>query len=135
MMTDYILCECALTDLETFVEGLEVGYTVEIARQPSLCTTMLRAEDSVEHQPFYLGEALTTECMLVVNGQTGYGLCLGDEPLRSYCIAFVDAVVQLGDLRVEAFLAAQRAVIEARLKLEYNLIQKTKVDFKLMEQD
>jgi alpha-D-ribose 1-methylphosphonate 5-triphosphate synthase subunit PhnG len=135
---DYILCECDLQALEQFVEGLESHYAVEIAKQPSLGTVMLKTEDSVEEQPFYLGEALTTECMLVVNGQTGFGICLGDEPVRSYCIAFVDAVLSLGGEglpEVLAFLEQQKTLIAEQLRVEYNQIQKTKVDFKLMEQD
>ena len=60
--------------------------------------TMIQAEDSVEFQPFYVGEALTTECEVIVNGQKGYGICLGDEPLRCYCIAFIDAITQLKDI-------------------------------------
>ena len=48
----------------------------------------------MEHQPFYLGEALTTECEVIVNDTIGYGICLGDEPVRSYCIAVIDALLQ-----------------------------------------
>jgi phosphonate C-P lyase system protein PhnG len=135
---DYILCECALEPLENFVRGLEAECDVTIVRQPAICMTMVRAEDSVEGQPFYLGEALTTECEVLVNGAVGYGLCLGDEPLRCYCIAFVDALLLLADRhlpRVEAFLGEQEIVIAERQRMEYNLIQQTKVDFKLMEQD
>jgi alpha-D-ribose 1-methylphosphonate 5-triphosphate synthase subunit PhnG len=138
MNTDQILCECPLVTLEAFVEGLESSYEVQIAKYPSICTTMIRAEDSVEGQLFYLGEALMTESVLLVNGQEGHGLCLGDEPVRSYCIAFMDALLQLADDRlpfVHRFLEEQDILIREQLRLEYNLIQRTKVDFKLMEQD
>ena len=100
--------------------------------------TMVQAEDSVEFQPFYLGEALTTECEVMVNGQRGYGICLGDEPVRSYCIAFLDAMTQLEGMElgnVHAFLNEQAILIENKAKLEYNQIMRTKVDFKLMEQE
>ena len=135
---DYVLCECALEPLQDFVASMEDQFEITIARMPSICMTMIEAEDSVEFQPFYLGEALTTECEVMVNGQKGYGVCLGDEPLRCYCIAFLDAVTQLKnvDLKpVENFLNEQAALIEAAQKLEYNYIMRTKVDFKLMEQD
>jgi phosphonate C-P lyase system protein PhnG len=121
---DYILCECELETLASFV------------RKPAVCMTMVQAEDSVEGQPFYLGEALTTECELEVDGHAGYGLCLGDEPLRCYCIAFVDALLLSGDVSlVEDFFREQSAAIAAREQMEYNHIQRTKVDFKLLEQD
>ena len=114
--TDYILCECPLEPLEAFVRELEPSYTVVIARPPALCTTMICAEDSVELQPFYLGEALLTETTLALNGQTGHGLCLGDEPVRSYCIAFIDAALLLGGAqasRIQGFLGEQGALLEA----------------------
>lgn len=136
LTADQIICECPLDALESFVRELEPQYQVVIGRYPMLCTTMIRAEDSVEGQPFYLGEALVTETVLVLDGQTGYGICLGDEPVRSYCMAFIDAALLLGGSpRIEAFLTAQSALLEDALQLEYNQIQRTKVDFKLMEQD
>lgn len=135
---DHILCACPLEILEAFVGELEPRYSVVIVRYPALCTTMIRAEDSVELQPFYLGEALITECALALDGVTGYGICLGDEPVRSYCMAFIDAALLLGGERtapIHAFLEARGSELEAALRVEYNQIQRTKVDFKLMEQD
>ncbi|HXB06950.1 MAG TPA: phosphonate C-P lyase system protein PhnG [Puia sp.] len=135
---DIILCECELPPLEAFVSELEKQCTVQIVRHPAIASLMIRAEDSVEGQPFYLGEALITECELTVDGQAGLGLCLGDEPVRSYCIAVIDALLQLADGRlplVRGFLAAQATLIDARLQAEQALIQRTKVDFKLMEEE
>ena len=133
---DYIICECDLEPLETFVRELEPHCAIQVVRHPAVGTTMIRAEDTVEGQPFYLGEALITECELNIDGQPGFGLCLGDEPVRSYCMAFLDALMLLSDSRlsrVEAFLSEQAAVIEGRVRAEHELIQRTKVDFKLME--
>ena len=140
---DYILCECALDTLEAFVTELEPHHTVQLIRQPAVCMTMVRAEDSVEAQPFYLGEVLVTDCEVQVDGQAGYGLCMGDEPVRCYCMAVIDALLSSDDSRaddsrasqVRAFLEEQSVLIADRQRLEYNLIQRTKVDFKLMEQD
>jgi alpha-D-ribose 1-methylphosphonate 5-triphosphate synthase subunit PhnG len=89
---DYILCECSLLALKNFVTELEKNFKVVVAKTPSICMTMVKAEDSVDSQPFYLGEALTTECQLLVNDRIGYGICIGDEPVRAYCIAFFDAM-------------------------------------------
>ena len=135
---DYILCECTLDALEAFVRELESQHTVQIIRQPAVCMTMIRAEDSVEAQPFYLGEVLVTDCEVQVDGQGGYGLCMGDEPVRCYCMAVIDALLLSEgshSSRVRAFLDKQAVLIADRQRLEYNLIQRTKVDFKLMEQD
>jgi phosphonate C-P lyase system protein PhnG len=135
---DYILCECAADALEAFVRELETRHAILIVRQPAVCMTMVRAEDSVESQPFFLGEVLVTDCEVQVDGQAGYGLCMGDEPVRCYCMAVIDALLQSEgshSSRVRDFLEGQAVLIADRQKLEYNLIQQTKVDFKLMEQD
>jgi alpha-D-ribose 1-methylphosphonate 5-triphosphate synthase subunit PhnG len=135
---DYILCECELEPLEKFVASLEEQFEIKITKMPAICMTMVQAEDSVEFQPFYLGEALTTECEVMVNGQKGFGICLGDEPLRCYCIAFLDALTQLTGAHLEPirqFLNEQEVLIAKASQVEYNHIQRTKVDFKLMEQD
>jgi alpha-D-ribose 1-methylphosphonate 5-triphosphate synthase subunit PhnG len=135
---DYIICECQLEPLETFVSSIEPAFEIKIVRAPSICMTMVQAEDAVEYQPFYLGEALTTECELIVNGQKGYGICLGDEPVRCYCMAFIDAITQLKEIdlsKTYQFVDEQAILIEEAKKIEYNHIQRTKVDFKLMEQD
>ncbi len=135
---DYILCECDAAALEAFVGELESCHTIQIIRQPAVCMTMVKAEDSVESQPFYLGEVLVTDCEVQVDGQAGFGLCMGDEPVRSYCMAVIDALLLSADFAatgVKAFLDQQAVLIADRERLEYNFIQQTKVDFKLMEQD
>ena len=135
---DYVLCECDLAALQSLVSVFEKEFSIQIARTPGICLTMIKAEDSMEHQPFYLGEALTTECEVIVNDVVGYGICLGDEPVRSYCIAVVDALLRIhnGPVQtIEKFAQEQYSIIELNNKLEHNQVLRTKVDFKLMEQD
>ncbi len=135
---DFILCECNLEPLETLVSSFEHIYTIEMVRPPAICMTMIEAEDSVEFQPFYLGEALTTECEIQIEGQKGYGICLGDEPVRGYCMAVIDALVAKEGAELPAlksFLETQGALIEEKRKIEHNHILRSKVDFKLMGQD
>lgn len=135
---DYVLCECDLVSLQKFVSELEPGLSIKIAKVPGICLTMIKAEDSMEHQPFYLGEALTTECEVIVNGMIGYGICLGDEPVRCYCIAVVDALLQTENpsvVKIEKFVGEQHSIIQYNNKIEHNQILTSKVDFKLMEQE
>jgi len=102
-----------------------------------VCLTMIRAEDSLEKQEFYLGEALTTECEVAVDGAPGYGVCLGEEPVRGYCLAVVDALLESGTPapEIERFLATHREEVAGREQREFNLILRSQVDFKLMEQE
>jgi hypothetical protein len=59
---DTVLCECDLPTLQRFVEELEKRHEVKLVKAPGICLTMVRAEDSLEKQEFFLGEALTSEC-------------------------------------------------------------------------
>ena len=133
---DFVLCECDLPALVHFVESLETRHDVKIVREPAVCLTMIRAEDSLEKQEFYLGEALTTACEVMVDGESGYGLCLGEEPQRGYCLAVIDAL-QHGqieeDPEIAEFISFHRERLEQREKEEFSRILSTKVDFKLME--
>lgn len=135
--TDYVLCECPLDSLKDFVETIERNYSVRIVKSPDVCLTMVRAEDSLEKQEFYLGEALTTECEVEVNGEAGYGLCVGEEPVRGYCIAVLDALIHgnITDSRVSDFLDQQNDVVSKTEKEEYARALQTRVDFKLMEEE
>ena len=135
---DYILCECPLEPLKELVVWLEGRHEIRVTKEPSICLTMVRAEDSLERQEFFLGEALTSECEVSVDGRAGFGLCLGEEPQRCYCIAVLDAFLQGGlaaDERIEAFLDAQREVVQERDRADYARTLSTRVDFKLMEED
>jgi alpha-D-ribose 1-methylphosphonate 5-triphosphate synthase subunit PhnG len=134
---DHILVECDEKSLVALVTGLEHRFPPTIIRKPEICLTMIQAEDSVEKQPFYLGESLTTECEVMVCDQSGIGICLGDEPQRAYCIAYVDALLQSNnahDPELVAFLQEQGKHILKNQQEEFDLIMKTRVDFKLMEQ-
>jgi alpha-D-ribose 1-methylphosphonate 5-triphosphate synthase subunit PhnG len=134
---DKVLVECNLQALISFVEELEKSINIKVVREPGICLTMVRAEDSVEKQEFYLGEALTTECEVLVDNQMGYGVCLGDEPQRAYCIAVVDALLQSGkhyNNEIKNFLETQAAIIVQNEQEEFDQIMRTRVDFKLMDE-
>lgn len=135
--SDYTLCECELEPLQQLVSQLERSHTVAVRKNPSVCLTMIPAEDSLEGQTFYLGEALTTECEVDVDGVPGFGLCLGDEPARAYSIAVVDALLHGGlavPHEIESFLREQGKIVARRDQDEFDLILQTQVDFKLMEE-
>jgi alpha-D-ribose 1-methylphosphonate 5-triphosphate synthase subunit PhnG len=135
---DYVLVECDLAPLKALVENLEKEHELSIAKQPGICLTMVRAEDSIEKQEFYLGEVLTTECEVLCDGTVGYGICLGEEPERAYCIAAVDAVIgSRGQVPgcVQAFFEEHSARIQHRETVEFNHELKTRVDFKLFDEE
>lgn len=135
---DEVLCECALEPLQEFVAGLERAHQVDLRREPAVCMVMVRAQDSLEAQEFCLGEALATECEVAVDGHAGFGLCLGDEPVRAYCLAVLDALLNGAspqDATLARFLDEQRRAVETRDQEEFELVLRTQVDFKLMEEE
>jgi phosphonate C-P lyase system protein PhnG len=139
---DYVLCECALEPLQELVSGIEQRHRISIVKDPSVCLTMIRAEDSLEKQEFYLGEALTTECEVAVDGAPGYGICLGEEPVRGYCLAVIDALLhdsngngRSAPPEIEEFIERQGRIVSENQIREFNLTLRTQVDFKLMEQE
>jgi alpha-D-ribose 1-methylphosphonate 5-triphosphate synthase subunit PhnG len=135
---DYVLCECDLPPLQELVTKLETQHAITIIKEPAVCLTMIKAEDSLDRQEFYLGEALTTECEVAIDGSIGYGVCLGDEPVRGYCLAVVDALTHSNSgltSEVAAFIDEQRQLIADREIEEFNHILSTHVEFKLMEQE
>ena len=137
---DQVLCDCSLEKLVEFVTTLEVDLSIETIMAPKLAMTMVQAEDSIDFQPFYLGEVLITECELLVNSNIGYGYCMGDSPQRAYCIAVIDALLHAENHSVlqkliHDFIASENKILKIQKMEEYNQILKTKVDFKIMEQD
>lgn len=135
---DHVLVECDIEPLKTLVEELEQEHELTVAKQPGICLTMIRAEDSIEKQEFYLGEALTTECEVLCDGKVGYGICLGEEPERAYCIAAIDAVTTAAGQtpkKVVSFLKHHAARIAERDRVEFNHVLRTRVDFKLFDEE
>ena len=138
---DYVLCECDLEPLQDLVSQLELHHRITLVKEPAVCLTMIRAEDSLEKQEFYLGEALTTECEVTVDDQPGFGVCLGEEPVRGYCLAVIDALLDPArcqadvNPKIEEFIERHGGIVTDREKREFNLVLRSQVDFKLMEQE
>ena len=135
---DFILCECDLDALKGLVDHLEEKYSPTLIKAPAPCLTMLRAEDSIEGQEFYLGEAMTTECEVSVGQEIGYGVCVGEEPERAYCLAVVDAVIALERGTpdcIDQFLQDHGAQLKQAERVEFAQVMRTQVDFKLFDEE
>jgi len=134
---DYVLGACDEDQLVEFVSSWERIYSVQIVQHPTLCMTLLQATDSVEAQSFYLGEAITMKCEVIIGNCIGYGLLLGDQARRVYCLAVLDAILQCNDhnsATILAWIQEQQQLIEQREQIEHMQIIQTRVDFKLMEE-
>ncbi len=135
--TDYVLVEGELGRIKKNAKKIEANYDVTITKKPEIGLTMLKAQDSVEHQEFFLGEALSIECEVALDKTVeGIGICLGDEPERAYFIALFDAALKIeNNLKLELlqFIEEEYLDILKKEKTENHHILKTKVDFNLMD--
>ncbi|MEB1805918.1 MAG: phosphonate C-P lyase system protein PhnG [Bacillaceae bacterium] len=77
--------------LELLVSEVEEVAFIQMERKPSTGLVMVKTRDSISMEPFYMGEILVTECTVSINGKFGMGVIQGEQPIRSYQIAVIDA--------------------------------------------
>ncbi|MGM7719240.1 phosphonate C-P lyase system protein PhnG [Metabacillus sp. Hm71] len=131
-----ILVEGRPEFLAKWTDAIEKASIVSVDRAPSTGLVMLKTRDSVSNQPFYMGEVLVTECSVSLDQHSGIGIVMGDDPVRSYQIAVIDAAMNAklpitNQLLIE--LEFEEAYIQQKVKEEAARIAKTKVQFDTME--
>ncbi|MBO7745874.1 phosphonate C-P lyase system protein PhnG [Paenibacillus sp. MWE-103] len=112
-------------------------YDVAVVKAPENSLVLTKARDSVSQEPFYLTEALVTECTVSIEGTFGYGILMGDRPELAYRLAVADAAYnrQLPEtLGWEALLLAEEQELLKRRLKEQELTLATKVEFETMEE-
>jgi len=121
--------------LKKFVAEIEQNYEVVITKLPEKGLVMMKTNDSVSNQPFYLGELLVTECTVSVNESIGFGIIIGEKPEEAYQLAVIDASFR-GELpETKAwipFIEAEEKAIDERLKKESELAVGSRVNFDMM---
>lgn len=131
-----ILAEGSFTVWLRLAEEIAKKHDIQVLRAPETCTVMMQAVDSVGQTPFYLGEVLMTEAAVAIDGKTGFGFALEDEPERAVCIAVIDAalaagVPECGYIRGVIDDEAERISVLSRQ--EKGLVAATRVNFAIME--
>lgn len=115
---------------------------VSVVQPTSMGLVMMKAEESVAKEKFYVGELLTTDATVAVDGVVGYGIVMGHQPDKAYTLALLDAVYNSTDdkwveLRrlIDHELKEQRQELIKQKRLRFQLIGRTKVDFEAMDID
>jgi alpha-D-ribose 1-methylphosphonate 5-triphosphate synthase subunit PhnG len=115
---------------------LFVNEDILITRPPRAGLLMMTVKDSLSVD-FHLGEVLTTEAEVLLNGERGYGLIIGEEPRKSLARAVADALLRSGrpaPLCKQVFdcldQARQRQTV--RNAEDAALVASTRVNFDLM---
>jgi alpha-D-ribose 1-methylphosphonate 5-triphosphate synthase subunit PhnG len=65
--------------------------SVEVLVEPRPTLLMMEARDSVEKERFCVGELLVTECQILVANKSYWGRVLGNQPLRAFGMAILEA--------------------------------------------
>jgi alpha-D-ribose 1-methylphosphonate 5-triphosphate synthase subunit PhnG len=79
--------------LETWTDCLLKALgSVKVLVEPRPALVMMEARDSVEKERFCVGELLVTECQILVANKNYWGRVLGNQPLRAFGMAVLEAV-------------------------------------------
>lgn len=115
---------------------LLVTEEMQITRPPRCGLLMMTVTDSLAVD-FHLGEVLTTEAEVMLGGERGYGMIIGEEPRKALARAAADALLRSGRpvelcRQVHGFLnqARQRQIV--RHAADAALVASTRVNFDLM---
>jgi alpha-D-ribose 1-methylphosphonate 5-triphosphate synthase subunit PhnG len=117
----------------------ELG-TVEIIHPASMGLVMMKAEESVAKEVFHVGEILTTDATVTIDGVFGYGIVMGNDPDKAYTLALLDALFHSAEDKwttikgkIDLDLTRQTQQQRQQSMQDYQLIKRTMVDFEVMD--
>jgi len=119
--------------LRELAERCLEGEQAELVARPATGLLMNRIVETVEGEVFNLGEVLVTRCEVLLGGERGWSMVLGQEPERALCAAVLDAACRKGmpdDVREE--LSLQLAFLREARRARWAEVQSTRVDFEEM---
>lgn len=139
--TTSILSGLATEDILPWRERILPLGEVHVNKSSRMGLAMMRGRESVEQQVFNGGEILITECSVTVDGQPGFGMCMGYDANRAEMLALLDAVLHCpGEkwqkLKQDLHFWLQEWAIEQEEAEEhrFRLIQRTRVNFEMMDE-
>jgi len=121
-------------------QRIETLGMVDVIHPASMGLVMMKAEESVAKEVFHVGEILTTDATVTVDGVLGYGIVMGNHPDKAYTLALLDAIYHSTDLKwtdtkeqIDGELMHQGEKQRQQRRQEYQFIQRTMVDFEVMD--
>ena len=122
---------------------LTQGWQISYETVPQTGLSLLQLQDSVFHEPYYLGEiplSMAWVKLKIGNGQNyeGAAQVMSDVPNLATSLAICDAILtnQLqGWQEVTDLMARGRVIRQEEDKLRGAMLAKTKVDFSLLNQE
>lgn len=113
---------------------LAAAHEVEVVRPATAATMLIELTESVQHQPFYLGEVVVSEATVRVDGCRGDAVVIGHDLERALAAAVCDAAAEAGVLaeEVEDLVARTQAAVAASRTEESNAVASTRVSFEVI---
>lgn len=131
-----ILVEGSPELLSQLAAEVEKTDLIKMEQSPRTSLVMMKTRDSVSKQPFYMGEVLVTECVVEIEGNFGMGVLMGDEPIRAYQMALIDAAFNARlPMTTEwlPLLIEEEQKMIGKQKSEAAMVSSSKVNFDTME--
>jgi alpha-D-ribose 1-methylphosphonate 5-triphosphate synthase subunit PhnG len=124
--------------LREIVEQIAAISRIQLLKPAGTSLLMMGVRESVQLTPFYLGEVLISQCVVTVDGITGYGFAMGEDLERAYQLGVLAAALrgrhELAD-KVEALIVEQTARLQQEECREYAAVLQTKVRFEPVEEN
>jgi len=137
-----ILIQISIEELQPWIDRVKQTTSVHIIKHPKLGLVMMRAMESVHNDVFNVGEVLVSECSVSVDGQLGYGIVMSQNSSKAEAMAILDAVsrIQEGEWSLfyqefDEWLVLKQHELRKESLLHFQLIERTRVDFELMDQE
>lgn len=96
---------------------------------PRAATMLVELVESVQYQPFHVGEVVVSEAEVTVDGCTGHGLVVGHDVQRALAAAVCDAAGEAGVLtkEIEALVRTTEQRVERELAARAERVAGTRV--------
>lgn len=116
---------------------IEQSYKVTVIKKPQKTLAMITIRESVKNSDFYLGELLSCEAMVEINGNKGVAVTMGDDYPKVLAMAVIDAAQNAGlpefKQQVEPALLAMEQQQNKLKEQENGMYLKTMVNFQSMD--
>lgn len=132
-----VLARADVVRLKELADTILAASDYQLLQPPTTGKIMMQVVEAVEHQRFFLGDVLMTECEVRVGAGIGQGHALGEEPDRALWHAVVQAVWADAQSplhsHVLAFVEQEQAAIAMARGREAALVARTHVHFETLE--
>ena len=128
-----ILARADRRDVAELSAEIQKTYRPIIVKKPGKTLTMVKMREPVKERLFYLGEVITYEAVVEIDGVRGAAVYMGDDAEKTLDIAIIDAAVNKGVFEGMDKLLELEAQQNDRIERENAMHLKTMVNFESLD--